>query len=559
MEDDCVCEYDSTWDTESDGDDPAGDSQTRRSSQDKNKSGWALVTWHHTPRNMRAAKDMQNYRRGYPNLTDDECSEDKMNNLQFYLNKFPSAPDDVYIESFLKEWKNDYKRLERVHSYIQWLFPLREPGVNYMASELTKKEIEAFKKNEDAKRRLVESYELMLGFYGIRLVNKETGEVKRAENWKERFGNLERNMHNNLRITRILKSLGELGFEHYQAPLVRFFLEETLVKKTLSSVKRSVLDYFLFAVLDKQKRQELVRFAYFHFEPKDKFVWCPRKIQKQFRKAEKRSDAVGNGDGKDEVCSRGKSKDGETAVQQKEDGLDNVAKAQKGTDKTATKDKSKPSKASPELKPEAEAVGNGSVETDVNSEILGNGNDSADDVHEMDQSPSPDTVTTKGDPCMDSEQKSTNNVKDTIQEADNIMQTDGDIEIEKPPKKKREDNKVLPSNGSTGDFASGQMEEKAVANKTTGPTSPSVQTPLKTSKHSPSLSSEREEKIPRTDFNQVPDKKEDEETSQENTSATNGSLIKTEKSVDEQTNGKESEDIDMESNPSSSDQNIGNS
>lgn len=44
MEDDCVCEYDSTWDTESDGDDPAGESQTRRSSQDKNKSSWTLVT-----------------------------------------------------------------------------------------------------------------------------------------------------------------------------------------------------------------------------------------------------------------------------------------------------------------------------------------------------------------------------------------------------------------------------------------------------------------------------------------------------------------------------------
>lgn len=147
-------------------------------------------------------------------------------------------------------------------------------------------------------------------------------------------------MHNNLRITRILKSLGELGFEHYQAPLVHFFLEETLVKKTLSSVKRSVLDYFLFAVLDKEKRQELVRFAYLHFEPKDKFVWCPRKIQKQFRKAEKRSDVVGNGDGRDEVNSRGKSKDGE-AVPQKEDGLDKVAKDQKGTDKMTSKDKNK--------------------------------------------------------------------------------------------------------------------------------------------------------------------------------------------------------------------------
>lgn len=44
MEDDCVCEYDSTWDTESDGDDPAGESQTRRSCQDKNKSSWTLVT-----------------------------------------------------------------------------------------------------------------------------------------------------------------------------------------------------------------------------------------------------------------------------------------------------------------------------------------------------------------------------------------------------------------------------------------------------------------------------------------------------------------------------------
>lgn len=43
MEDDCVCEYDSTWDTESDGEEPGGESQTRRSSQDKNKSAWTLT------------------------------------------------------------------------------------------------------------------------------------------------------------------------------------------------------------------------------------------------------------------------------------------------------------------------------------------------------------------------------------------------------------------------------------------------------------------------------------------------------------------------------------
>lgn len=518
MEDDCVCEYDSTWDTESDGEDPAGESQTRRSSQDKNKSSWTLVTWHPTPRNMRAAKDMQNYRRGYPNLTDDECPEDKMSNLQFYLNKSPSAPDDVYIDSFLKEWKNDYKRLERVHSYIQWLFPLREPGVNYMASELTKKEIEAFKKSEDAQKRLIESYELMLGFYGIRLVNKDTGEVKRAENWKERFGNLERNMHNNLRITRILKSLGELGLEHYQAPLVRFFLEETLVRKTLSSVKRSVLDYFLFAVLDKQKRQELVRYAYLHFEPKDKFVWCPRKIQRQFRKAEKRSEVVGNGDGKDDL--RAKSRDMDT----KEDAVDNNVKSQKA-DKTS-KDKNK-SETSPEPKAEVETAENGNACAENNNNVISNGSNCTDDEG-MDHSPSSENMEAKTENCTEQ--------KDSIQEADSVMQTEGSSEIKKPPKKKREDDA-----DSDGEL---HKEGKNVCNKVTG-----QQIPLKTSKP---LLSGREEKIPRTEYD-LTDKDEVLEMSQESVPAVNGSTVSGGKTAEEQTNGKESEPMDTDSGPSNGD------
>nr|XP_061802978.1 opioid growth factor receptor-like protein 1 [Nerophis lumbriciformis] len=535
MEDDCLCEYDSTWDTESDGEEPVGDGQPRRSR--------TLVSRHHTPRNMRAAKDMQNYRRGYPNLTDDDCSEDKMNNLQFYLNKFPSAPDEFYIESFLKEWKNDYKRLERVHSYIQWLFPLREPGVNYMASELTKKEIEAFKRNEDAKRRLVESYELMLGFYGIRLVNKEIGEVTRAENWKERFGNLERNMHNNLRITRILKSLGELGFEHFQAPLVQFFLEETLVKKNLSNVKRSVLDYFLFAVLDKQKRQELLRFAYLHFEPKDKFVWCPRKIQKQFRKAEKRSEAVGNGDGKDDVYSRAKSKDGEKGLPVKEEEVDNAGKAQKQMETNG--DQITLPELSAHPKGDKMTIGNGNSESNNNS--LGKSNDSNDEDDEMEQSPTPDTVTVTGELSADIKSKPTNSSRCAIQETDHDMQTDEDIKPEKPMKKKREDDSVTQSNGANADVSGGQAEVKSAGDvKSGGDVVPLMSLParmlLKTSKPSTCLSSGREEKIPRTDFTKVPDKG----------LHANGSVHK---NRDELTIEKKVEDVDMESNPSSLDPN----
>lgn len=58
-----------------------------------------------------------------------------------------------------------------------------------MYSDLTST-LQAFCVNNTAKMNLLESYKLMLDFYGIELCNVETGEVKRAPNWKERFYNL---------------------------------------------------------------------------------------------------------------------------------------------------------------------------------------------------------------------------------------------------------------------------------------------------------------------------------------------------------------------------------
>lgn len=53
---------------------------------------------------------------------------------------------------------------------------------------------QCFHKDKVAKKRLLKSYKLMLDFYGIQLVNEETGEVQRAKNWKERFENLNKLM-----------------------------------------------------------------------------------------------------------------------------------------------------------------------------------------------------------------------------------------------------------------------------------------------------------------------------------------------------------------------------
>lgn len=166
----------------------------------------------------------------------------------------------------------------------------------------------------------------MLDFYGIEMTNRETGEVKRASNWEDRFRNLNKwvvdfhliyqlqknelnslinlaillfltdsRTHNNLRITRILKCLGTLGFPHYQAPLVRFFLIETLVKGELPNVKDSVLNYFVFAVLDKNCRRELIKFAFLNYNPNDEFVWCPKKLQRQWAREARASSTKGEG------------------------------------------------------------------------------------------------------------------------------------------------------------------------------------------------------------------------------------------------------------------------
>ncbi|KAM6378074.1 opioid growth factor receptor isoform 2-T2 [Pluvialis apricaria] len=227
-------------------------------------------------RNWNAAKDLQRYRHHYPGLIQPENEEEEeMWNLSFYKNEISFLPQGLHIEILLEAWWDNYEVLEENHSYIQWLFPLREHGMNLRAKPLTCQEIQAFKKSKEVMQRFIRAYQLMLRFYGIILVNEETGELKRAGNWAERFQNLNRFSHNNLRITRILKCLGEMGYEHYQVHLVKFFLTETLVKETLPNVKRSALDYFLFTVRSKRKRRELVHYAWQHFRPRGSFAWGP--------------------------------------------------------------------------------------------------------------------------------------------------------------------------------------------------------------------------------------------------------------------------------------------
>ncbi|XP_026550944.1 opioid growth factor receptor-like protein 1 isoform X2 [Pseudonaja textilis] len=229
-------------------------------------------------RSFYAARDLYKYRHQYPNFKELRYQND-LCNLRFYKNKIPFKPDGVYIEEVLNKWKGDYEKLEHNHTYIQWLFPLREQGLNFYAKELTTCEIEEFKKTKEAIRRFLLAYKMMLEFFGIKLIDK-TGNVARAANWQERFQHLNESQHNYLRITRILKSLGELGYESFKPPLVKLILHEALVEETIPNIKQSALEYFVYTIRDRRERRKLLRFAQQHYTPSDHFIWGPPKKQK---------------------------------------------------------------------------------------------------------------------------------------------------------------------------------------------------------------------------------------------------------------------------------------
>ena len=68
-------------------------------------------------------------------------------------------------------------------------------------------------------------------------------------------------MHNYLRITRILKSLGELGYEHYKRRFVGFLLREALEEKTLGNCLDSCLDFWVNTIKDDKERVQLKKYA----------------------------------------------------------------------------------------------------------------------------------------------------------------------------------------------------------------------------------------------------------------------------------------------------------
>ncbi|GLB38411.1 putative opioid growth factor receptor (OGFr) conserved region [Lyophyllum shimeji] len=163
---------------------------------------------------MSIPRDIREFLEGYPDATDDPNASA---NLEFYSNRRRCRPDNRLIDEIHEQWTGNYSKLESKHGYIQWLFPIQEYGMNYQSQPLQRHEIQAMKADPTIIGRITTSYEMMLDFYGMRLVSADSGLVDRSlppRNYVSNYKNLVRSSHNNLRISRILKCLSEFGLEH---------------------------------------------------------------------------------------------------------------------------------------------------------------------------------------------------------------------------------------------------------------------------------------------------------------------------------------------------------
>ena len=128
--------------------------------------------------------------------------------------------------------------------------------MNWYCQPLQKQEARAIAAHPQLRQRVLRSLELMLDFYGFCLDGKGL-EVARAANHVDRFRNLIRHPHNNLRITRILKCLGEVGLEAYQLAFLHALIVECLWTLELEKLTDSLGSYWIHVVKNDEVREQV--------------------------------------------------------------------------------------------------------------------------------------------------------------------------------------------------------------------------------------------------------------------------------------------------------------
>lgn len=153
-----------------------------------------------------------------------------MNNGQQAVGNEPrSQTRCTLLQTFIRDLFDQGKQpgqrfMETDHGFIQWLFPLETVGVNPQAPVVTKADQRVLRQVDDFKSKLMEHFLLFTEFMGIRYDEKQgTFDKVNAKQWASWIDH----PHNNLRISRVLTSMGDFGLVKPAQDLLRFLQEES--------------------------------------------------------------------------------------------------------------------------------------------------------------------------------------------------------------------------------------------------------------------------------------------------------------------------------------------
>jgi len=166
-------------------------------------------------------------------------------NFDFYSRMMKGSPLED-IDSIHEKYFALYDFLEENNLYMEWLFPIYgSAGLNPQTKPLAIQEAEHLKNDIHCSIRVVKSYKLMLNYFGMKLVNDVTGEIGRdPQIWEARYCRTNTCTNNNLKITRMIKSLGQLGFERYQKKFVEHLKVEIEEHCLLKNCRDSYKNYW---------------------------------------------------------------------------------------------------------------------------------------------------------------------------------------------------------------------------------------------------------------------------------------------------------------------------
>lgn len=183
----------------------------------------------------------------------------KQPNVAFYSNQMPCIPHGDFIDNIHKNWFGDYHTLEYHHGYIQWLFPnSSDQGQNFYSANLSPEEAKIISSDPEMKNRVLLSFKLFLDFLGLKLTDQ--GQIERNSNYETRYHSIENSPHNFMRITRVLKSMTELGYPNLRDSLILFLFNEILQNDKLVNAAYSLINYWL-PLLPNEEYEKIEKLA----------------------------------------------------------------------------------------------------------------------------------------------------------------------------------------------------------------------------------------------------------------------------------------------------------